>query len=67
MVFDIFSSLPYSFIFDNIEVSNENGVSLQSDVQKAKVLRLFRLLKFIKIVRLLKMVKLKSVLNKVNN
>ncbi len=71
MVFDIFSSLPYTFIFENISIqtniTSEAGGSqiTEEDVKKGKALRLLRLMKFIKIIRLLKMVKLKSVLNKV--
>jgi len=67
MVFDIFSSLPYTFIFENINLGEiDDADNITKNIQNAKIIRLLRLLKFIKIIRLLKMVKLKSVINKVS-
>jgi hypothetical protein len=60
--FDIISSFPYSFLFDNLE----DTITLSTTAKSApKLLKIIRLVKFLKILRLLKMVKLKSVFNKI--
>jgi hypothetical protein len=59
--FDLISSFPYSFLFDNLEET----LTLSATAKNApRLLKVIRLIKFVKILRLLKMVKLKSIFNK---
>jgi hypothetical protein len=62
LIFDIISSFPYAFLFDNLEISLE---VLSTAKNAPKLLKIMRIVKFIKILRLLKMVKLRSVFYKI--
>lgn len=60
--FDIISSFPYSFIFDNLEME----ISLTAK-NAPKLLRIIRVVRFIKILRLLKVAKFRSVFYKLED